>query len=186
MTAAASRGDVRLEVRDAGGKKLGNAKAPAPGGRRRPRRADSRRSRKPRRADRGPRLDRRVGVRLGLALEGPRADADPDPRRRRQGAAGLRAARRVDLVLAARGRGPAVRRSSASAPRRSRRGTLRDPGGLRVRGLQPRRRRANDPAPRSTECPSRPGTRRPSTRARRSRSSTSGSISPACARTRRP
>jgi hypothetical protein len=32
VTAAASRGDVRLEVRDAGGKKLGNAKAPAPAG----------------------------------------------------------------------------------------------------------------------------------------------------------
>ena len=32
VTAAASRGDVRLEVRDAGGKKLGNAKAPAPVG----------------------------------------------------------------------------------------------------------------------------------------------------------
>jgi hypothetical protein len=32
VTAAASRGDVRLEVRDAGGKKLGSAKAPAPAG----------------------------------------------------------------------------------------------------------------------------------------------------------
>jgi hypothetical protein len=32
VTAAAARGDVRLEVRDAGGKKLGNAKAPAPAG----------------------------------------------------------------------------------------------------------------------------------------------------------